>query len=417
MSQEGRHPSHEIKGTVSRELGGRCVVLGVTASASIYRSLDTARSLVRRGADVRVVMTEEAARLVSPTLFHWAVGSKPVVHVGGDIEHVAMAKECSGMLIAPATYSSIAKLAHGIADNSVVLTAITMMGYGAPVAVVPAMHEGMERSPQYVENERKLREMGVLVIPPRVAEGAAKYPNPYLVARVFTSFVLRGLDLKGARILVTAGATRSWIDRVRFITNPSSGRMGVEIAIEAYSRGAQVDLVHGHVDVELPHFVNTYYAETTEDMAKAVETLTSKYEYDAVIGAAAPLDFSVRGFYNGKLSSDSSYTITMEPAPKVMRALARRPKVVVAFAADVASTLEELKESAIAKGEKYGADIVVANPVNVGEYGFASVYDKTIIVSVKDGQYLDLGLQRKEVIARYLVDEIARMLGLKSAAT
>ncbi len=405
------HPSLELMGTISKELSGHCIILGVTASASIYRSLDTARSLMRRGAKVRVVMTKEAARLVSPTLFHWATGVEPVVDISGGIEHIDMAKRCTGMLIAPATYSTIAKLANGIADNSVVLTAVTAMGYGIPVSLVPAMHEGMERSPQYKRAVEELGNMGVFVIPPRVVEGAAKYPDPFLVARAFTAFVLRGFDMRGLKVLVTAGATRSWIDRVRFISNPSSGRMGVETAIEAYSRGADVTLVHGRVNVSVPHFIRSYQVESTEDMARTVKELTSKEVYDVLVGAAAPLDFTVKNFFEGKMKSDTSYTVELEPAPKVLRFIAHRPRVLVSFAADMASSLEDLRASAMEKASKYGADLVVANPVNIGTYGFDSPYDLTIIVRTRTGEIIDLGLQRKEVVARRLLDEALNLLG------
>ncbi|MGC9071383.1 MAG: bifunctional phosphopantothenoylcysteine decarboxylase/phosphopantothenate--cysteine ligase CoaBC [Acidilobus sp.] len=410
MPQDFRHPSLDIAETVSSELKGRCVAVGVTASASIYRALDTARSLMRRGADVRVIMTREATRLVSPTLFEWATGHRAIVDIGGEIEHVELSRECSGLLVAPATYSTLSKIAYGIADSPVSLTAVTIMGYGKPVAVIPAMHEGMERSPQYREIEERLRSQGVLIIPPRVVEGAAKYPNPYVVARVFTGFVLRGLDLKGARVLVTAGATRSWIDRVRFVTNPSSGRMGVEVAMEAFARGAAVDLVHGSVEIEIPHFIRSHPVETTEQMAEKVRELTSGQEYDVIVGAAAPLDFRVKEPFKGKLKSDGSYSITLEPSLKVLSSVAKRPKVLVSFAADVVNNDEELLSSAIEKASKYGADLVVANPVNVGSYGFASIYDYTVIVRASSREYVNLGLQRKEVVARHLLDEVASML-------
>jgi phosphopantothenoylcysteine decarboxylase/phosphopantothenate--cysteine ligase len=399
-----RHPSLDITGSISKELAGHCVVVGVTASASIYRSLDTARSLMRRGADVHIVMTKAAAELVSPKLFHWATGNRPVVSVDGDIEHVEMARSCSAVLIAPATYSSLVKLAYGIADNPVVLTAVTAMGYGKPVGVVPAMHEGMEKSPQYQDAVRRLRELGALVIPPRESESAAKYPDPHLVARAFTSFVLRGFDMKGLRVLITAGATRSWIDSVRFVSNPSSGRMGVELAIDSFARGAEVDLLYGHMDVEVPHFINSYHVETTEEMADRIGELTSEKTYDVIIGAAAPLDFTVDSPYSGKLKSDASYSITLKPSPKTLKAIAKRPKVLISFAADVSTNDEELVKSAVEKAAKYGATFVAANPINIGTYGFASEYDRIVLVNALTNEVVDLGLDRKEVLARRILD-------------
>ncbi len=156
----GGHPSKDITGSVNRYLAGHCIVLGVTGSVSLYRSLDLARWLMRRGARVRVVMTSAAADLLSPEMFHWATGEEVVTRVTGRVEHVALARECDAMVVAPASLSTLAKIAWGVADNSVVLTALAMRGEGKGVVVVPAMHGNMEKSPGYREAVASLSEQG-----------------------------------------------------------------------------------------------------------------------------------------------------------------------------------------------------------------------------------------------------------------
>jgi phosphopantothenoylcysteine decarboxylase/phosphopantothenate--cysteine ligase len=152
-------------------------------------------------------------------------------------------------------------------------------------------------------------------------------------------------------------------------------------------------------------------------MADKIKELTSGQTYDIVVGAAAPLDFRVREPSQGKLKSDESYTIALEPSPKTLHSIVKRPKVLISFAADVVKGDEELLASALEKASKYGADLVVANPVNVGSYGFASVYDYTVIVRAPSGSYVSLGLQRKEVIARRLLDEALALLRSRSPST
>ena len=402
------HPVERIRGSYSRSLSGKCIVLGITGSVAAYKAIDTARWLIRRGARVVTVATQPALELLGAKLLEWATGERVVSDLTGEVEHISLSWECDLMLVAPATISTMAKIAYGIADNPVALTAISMLGQGKPVIVAPAMHESMMRSSQYEEVEALLARRGVTIIPPKVEEGVAKYPDPSFIARVASSVALRGRDLAGSRILVTAGPTREWIDPVRYISNPSSGLMGLEVALEAYARGAEVDIVYGVTSWEPPHVLKAWHAETTEEMAEKVAELTGSTRYDAIVAAAAPLDFRPEKKAGEKIRSGVTLELKLVPTPKVLEAIRFRPKILVAYAAETTSEVDRLIESARAKLEKYQADLVVANVVGSGDVGFSSKYVKAVLVEPGGFKVLDKIL--KEDLARLLMDHVASRL-------
>jgi phosphopantothenoylcysteine decarboxylase/phosphopantothenate--cysteine ligase len=406
------HPSEEIRGSKGQYLSGYCIAIGLTGSVALYRSLDTARWLVRRGARVVFVATRPALELVGPKLLEWATGERPVTELGGRVEHVSLAKECDGMLIAPATLSTLAKTAYGMIDNPVAALAVSMIGLRKPVIVAPAMHANLMSTRQYSRAVEELASQDVIIVPPRVEEGVAKYPSPWLLARVTSAVVRSGRDLAGRRVLVTTGASREWIDPVRFISNPSSGAMGVEVAVEAWARGAEVTLVHGYVTVELPHMIKLVPADTTDEMRRAVDELTSKYGYDVLVAAAAPVDFRPSEYSIRKIRSGERLVLELEPTPKVIEGVRERLKLLVAFAAETVESREELASAAVEKMEKYGADIIVANRVGAPGVGFASESLDALLLW-RDGDRLvreDLSIVRKEIVASRLLDTVVRLL-------
>ena len=404
------HPTHSIIGEYSDSLRGRCVVLGVTGSVALYRSLDTARWLLRRGARVRVVMTRPAAELVSPRMFHWATAEEPIVDLTGRVEHIELASECDSMLVAPATLSTMSKIACGITDNPVALTAVSMRSEDRPVAIAPAMHSNMASSLQYEQAITVLARQGYVVIPPHFEAGVAKYRDPKLLARLMASITLRGRDLEGLRVLVTAGPTREWLDPVRFISNPSSGLMGLEAALEAYARGAEVKLIHGPMSMEVPSFLESTAVETTEEMAAAVREATERTPFDVIIAAAAPADFRPASRWDSKIRSGAPLELKLEPTPKVIGSIARRPRVLVAFAAETAAGLGELESLARAKMEKYGADVMVANIVGLPGLGFSAERERGVIMA-RWGFKRSFESMLKEDIARLIFDLVLEALG------
>lgn len=412
MRELESHPADEIRESVSNHLRNVKIGFGLTGSVAIYRVIDVMRELIRRGADVYAVMSKAATELLNPTLVEWAIGSKVLTEFKGEVGHVSLSKEVSSFVIAPATADIISKLAHGVCDNPVSLTAVNMLGLRKPVVVVPAMHSGLWYSPPISEAMKKLEEFGVVVVPPDISDGRAKLPeNDDIVVAVEAS-TLRGRDLRNTRILVTAGPTREYLDRVRFLTNASSGKMGVAIAREAYFRGADVTLVHGPLSTKKPHYVRSINVTTTEEMLDAVLSEVKSREYDAIVLAAAPADFRFKKSVEGKIKSEAgSLTAELEATPKISLNVRKEfSGLLVGFAAEVAEgEVSKLVELALEKLDKRGFDIIVANDVSRRDIGFTVDYNEVLLVSKKGYREL-VSKSLKEVVARKILDLIKEEL-------
>lgn len=412
----GLHPSSVIRGERGATLWGRCIALGVTASAAIYRSLDLARLLMRLGAAVRPVMTPEAARLVSPRLFEWATGLPAVTEMTGGIEHVSLARLCDAVLVAPATMDTLGEIAALRAGDPVSALAQEALGLGKPLLLVPAMHLGMwRRSRRLVE---ELERDGAYVMAPRLEGSQAKYPDPWLVAWWAESLILRGRDLAGLRVFVNAGPTREHLDDVRVITNPSTGLMGVSIALEAAWRGAEVRLVHGplsccHWSGWRDYLAAVRSVETTEEMMR--ETLALVRGADMAFYAAAVSDYRPARRLPGKLATVSgSVEVELVPTPKVAAAAAREePRCLhVGFAAEPL-TGEQLIARAREKLERHGLDAVAANSTIEEGSGFAVETNHVYLVD-RRGRVAEIR-GHKRVVARLLLDNARRLLREKRA--
>ncbi len=408
------HPSKKLIGEESWALRGRRIVLGVTGSVACYRSVDLARKLMRRGAEVHVIMSENAAKLISPDLFRWATGNPAMVEFTGDIEHVELAENSHSMIVAPATANTIAKMSVGVADTSVTLTSLTMRGAGKPVGVVPVMHLQLYRSPQVRQGVERLRESGYYVLDPIIEADKAKMPNVEDIAHFVEAITLRGADLAGLNVLVTAGPTREYLDPVRFLTNPSSGRMGVALAMEAYFRGASVSLVHGPLAVRRPSWIRSIPVETTDEYLRAVLEELERGEFQAAILAGAPIDFRFGRRFSFKLdSSEGGLDINLELTPKVVEEVRRRfPNLyLVGFAAETVGSDEELVERAEAKLRKYQLNMIVANNVARRDIGFASKMNEVYIID-EDGRRFHVPKATKVEVARTVLDMVrARVKG------
>ncbi len=402
------HPVADIHASINNYLAGKCIIIGLTGSVAVYRSIDVARWLIRRGAKVIFVATRPALDFVGEELLYWATGVRPVVKLSGEVEHIYLMRKCDGMIVAPATLSTISKMAHGVLDNPVSLLAVSFLGEGKPVLLVPAMHYNMMNSRAFRRAIDVLLSDGIKIIPPIIEEEVAKYPDPSLVARVAASYISRGEDLKGLNVLVTAGATREWFDPVRFISNPSSGKMGVEAAIEAWARGAKVVLVHGALKVTPPHFVDQIAVSTTEEMKEAVESTVETNRIDILVATAAPADYKPESYSSSKIRSGKQIDVRLVPTPKVVEAVADRVDRLVVFAAETSETRESLMKAAMEKMSKYGADIVVANNVATLGTGFGSDFLDVILVWNNRGDIIkeDLGKVNKEILARKLFDTV-----------
>lgn len=393
------------------KLDGRTVLLGVTGGIAAYKAPEIVRALKASGARVRVVLTAAAREFTTPLALQ-AVSGEPV---GTDlfdltqesrIGHVALADEADVVLVAPATASVIARIAHGIADD---LLTTVLLATRAPVVLAPAMNVHMLENPVVAGNLRALEARGCRIVEPDVGvlacgyEGRGRLPDPPVLLEEVKA-ALAPDDLAGERVLVTAGPTREFLDPVRFLSNRSSGRMGWEIARAARRRGAEVVLVAGPTALEPPRGVRTVGIVSAEEMAAAVRSNLDGCTI--VVAAAAVADWRpvVRsGTKPAKAKGPSS--IKVEPTVDVLGTLVRpRPDtIVVGFAAET----HDVDDRARGKLVRKDLDLIVANDVTAPGAGFDV---DTNVVSILDANGAErLPLLSKEEVAEAILDRVVRL--------
>jgi phosphopantothenoylcysteine decarboxylase/phosphopantothenate--cysteine ligase len=392
------------------------IVLGVTGGIAAYKTPELVRRLRDIGADVRVILTSNAARFVSP-LSLAAVSNHGVISDQwgdpghGGVDHIELARWAALLLVAPATANTLAKLAVGIADDALTTYALA---HRNAVAVAPAMNTHMLAHPTVLQNIETLRARGVEIIEPVNGllacgeEGAGKMPDvPVLVGIVKSYFAAR--DLEGKHILVTAGPTREPLDPVRYISNRSSGRMGYAIAEAARRRGAHVTLVSGPVSMAAPAGVDLTRVGSAREMHAAV--MAAAPHHQIVIKAAAVADFSAADVADKKIKKQEGsdeLTLTLRKNPDILADVSRlepRP-FIVAFAAETDSVEANARE----KLQRKGADLIVANDVSDHTIGFDSPQNEVLVIA-RDGGTTRLEKAPKSVIANRLLDLILGALG------
>ncbi|MFX1573087.1 MAG: bifunctional phosphopantothenoylcysteine decarboxylase/phosphopantothenate--cysteine ligase CoaBC [Promethearchaeota archaeon] len=389
-----QHPSKDIvesKGTILR---GKTICLCLTGSVAVISSPIVARELMRLGAEVISVMSKAATKLINPALMEWATGNKVITKLTGAVEHVYLAGErprsvgkADLILICPATANTISKIACGIDDTSVTTVVSTAFGSSIPIVIVPAMHESMYRHPILEKNEEKLKEWGIEILGPRLSEGKAKIARVDDIIDRVIDLLISEKNLEGKKILITAGPTREAIDSVRFVSNKSSGKMGIELAKEAAARGANVLLIAGECMAKLPDYINTKHVVSTDDFIKAVKEEISYNHYDLFISAAAVSDYKPIECINGKISSDSveELHLDMKLTPKIINVARKKDYnlFIVAFKAETNVSKTELIERAYNRLVKSEADLVVANDIGRDDIGFSSKYNEVFIIDKK----------------------------------
>jgi phosphopantothenoylcysteine decarboxylase/phosphopantothenate--cysteine ligase len=363
------HPSAVIRGRRSKLLDGRRIVLGITGSIAAIEVPRVVRELIRHGADVRAVMSPEAARLVTEESVAFATGHRPVTQLTGDVEHVTLLGPGDGradlLLIAPATANTIAKIAHGIDDTPVTSCASVALGGGVPILIAPAMHAHMGLNPAIRENVARLESWGVGFISPQRAEGEEKLATPEEVAAAVLHRLGRP-PWAGRRVVVIGGASREPIDEVRSITNESSGETAVALATQAYYRGASVTLWAGALQVPVPTFIPTEHWTDVRSLLDLASRESPRLSAcDAVIVPAALSDFTLDK-RSGKISSRDPSPLRLElaHAPKVLpvlRKLAPRPTLLVGFKLEAGRGTTALAASARRLLAEARLDVVVAN--------------------------------------------------------
>ncbi|SNQ59893.1 bifunctional phosphopantothenoylcysteine decarboxylase/phosphopantothenate--cysteine ligase CoaBC [Candidatus Methanoperedens nitratireducens] len=353
----------------SSSLDGKTIVLGITGSIAAVRCVELARELMRHGASVHAVMTKEAQKIIHPEAMRYATGNPVITEITGGVEHVefcGMGGKAHLLLVAPCTANTIGKIAHGIDDTPVTTFATTAFGSDIPIMIVPAMHESMYNHPIVIENTGKLTELGVEFVNPAVEEGAAKIAGKEEIL-LRAERTLGGKKLAGKRILITGGATAEAIDPIRLLTNRASGKTGIELAFEAFRRGADVTLVHrGCIGIQ---GICESTIESAKDMAKIVLEELSK-GYDILISAAAISDFTVTPATE-KIKSGKVVTLTLRPAPKLIRqARQKYPQLkIIGFKAETNVTEDELIERARESMKASALSMVVANDISKGGMG------------------------------------------------
>ncbi len=404
-----REPLKEIQSSRGHELDGKRIVLGVTGSVACVEAPQLARELMRHGADVTAVTTPAAEKLVRADLLEWATGNPVVRDLTGRTEHVRLLGEspvrADLLLIAPCTANTISKVALGIDDTPVTTFASMALGSGVPVLVCPAAHEPMYRNAAVLENIGRLKEMGVVVVEPRFEEGKAKIADRETIVLAVLR-LLANKDLEGRSFLVTGGPSVEFIDPVRVITNLSSGRTGLEIATEAWRRGASVSYVYGGNLSPSPG-ITSQRIVTTEEMSEAVLSELNSRPFDVFISAAAPADFTPLEVTGTKIPTKlGNISVGMKPTRKIIREVRGAfPEIfVVAFKAETVGSLKELETVAKAYLSESKVDMVVANDASGGA-PFGSDYNELLIVTRR--KTVHLGRDLKARLAVKLLDEIA----------
>ena len=391
-------------------LKGKNVILGVTGSIAAYKIAGLASMLVKKGCRVDVMMSQNATNFINPITFETLTGNKCLVDTFDrnfqfQVEHVSLAKQADVVMIAPASANVIAKLAHGLADD---MLTTTVLACKCRKIIAPAMNTNMYENPIVQNNLKICQSYGMEVIKPAVGylacgdTGAGKMPEPEELFDYIEREIAWEKDLKGKKILVTAGPTREAIDPVRFITNYSTGKMGYAIARAASLRGAEVTLVTGKTDVPKPRFVNIIETESARDMFDAV-TAGAEYQ-DAIIKAAAVADYRPKNVGAEKTKkTDGDMAIELERTDDILKWLGehrRDGQFLCGFSMETQNMLENSR----AKLKKKNIDMIVANNLKVDGAGFGT--DTNVVNIITGEKEISLEKMTKEEVADRLLSEI-----------
>jgi phosphopantothenoylcysteine decarboxylase/phosphopantothenate--cysteine ligase len=368
---------------------------------------------MRHGADVHAVISPSTEKMIGADLLEWATGNPVVKRLTGKLEHISLAGKSEShvdlVLVAPATANTIGKLAAGIDDTPVTTVASTAIGSRIPVIIAPAMHEPLYDHPFAQENIQRLKKIGVEFVEPEIVEGKAKLASTEKIVRAVISRLSTGQneDLKGRRVLVTAGPTIEHIDPIRVITNRSSGKMGTAIAAEVASRGADTTLILGPGTLTPPSNVNTIRIENTSELLESVLKVLEESKPDFVFAAGAPTDYRPTRISPKKIKTreKSRFDLELEATPKILEAIrkASPETFIVAFKTEHNASNEELIDEAYKILHEKDADLVAANDVGHEGVGFQADTNELYVVDGRK-RVVHLPLAEKREIARQLVD-------------
>jgi len=394
-------------------LQGKTIVIGVTGGIAAYKTVELVRFLIQEGAGVHVVMTRNAQEFVTPLTFQTLSKNRVITDMFElssevDIKHISLARKADLILIAPATANIIGKYAHGIADDF--LTTM-LLATKAPVFIAPAMNPEMYHHPIVQSNIASLEKNGVRFIPPGIGDtaceeiGEGRLADLQVILQELKNFFAIKKDLAGQIILVTAGPTQEPLDPMRYITNPSSGKMGYALARAAGERGAQVILISGPTSLTPPPGIAFFSVKTAQEMYGIV--LRELARASIVIKAAAVADFRPKSIKEQKIKKETAekgeLVLSLEKTPDILAEIGSRKgdKILVGFAAETEALLENARQKMVAKN----LDLIVANDVMAVGAGFGSDNNKVNIIH-RDGRIEELPLLPKEQIAHLILDRV-----------
>lgn len=390
-------------------LSGKHIVLGVTGSIAAYKIASLASMLKKQHADITVIMTKNATNFINPITFETLTGNKCLVDTFDrnfqySVEHVALAKQADVFMVAPASANIIAKAAHGLADD---MLSTTLLACTCPKIFAPAMNTRMFQNPIVQNNLKILGKYDMTVINPASGylacgdTGEGKMPEP----EVLYEYIIDALtpkDMKGLKVLITAGPTQESIDPVRYISNHSTGKMGYAIARKAMMRGADVTLVTGRTGLTPPIKVNTVPVVSAADMASAVKEYADSQ--DIIIKSAAVADYRPQTVADNKIKKkDGDMSISLERTEDILGFLGshKRPgQFLCGFSMETENMLENSRKKLVKKN----LDLIVAN--NVKQLGAGFGVDTNIVTLISNDETVELPIMSKGEVADHLLDYI-----------
>ena len=391
-------------------LKGKMVILGVTGSIAAYKMANVASMLKKLHCDVQVIMTRNATNFITPVTFETLTGNKCLIDTFDrnfqyNVEHVALAKRADLLMIAPASANVIGKLAHGIADDMLTTTALACR---CPKIVAPAMNTSMYENPIVQDNRKTLQRYGFEIVEAENGHlacgdsGAGKLPEEKLLVAHILRVIARDKDLAGRKVLITAGATMEPIDPVRYITNHSTGKMGFALARACMLRGADVTVVKGHTEAEVPDFVEILPVGSAAEMFEAVKSRFA--ESDIVIMAAAVADYRPSQFSEEKVKkSEEAMAIPLSRTQDILQYLGehkREDQFLCGFYMETQHMLENSRKKMVKKN----LDMIVANNLKTKGAGFGTDTNVITILTKEKEQAFDI--MSKDAAADCILDEI-----------
>ena len=393
------------------------VVIGISSGIAAYKMLDLMKSLHSKNIEVKVVLTEHASKMISPLEIEDVNGNKPLISLYGEnfeykqvlqeksVDHIDMADSADVFIVAPATANTLAKLAHGIADDVLTTTALAVT---APSILCPSMNVNMWNNPSVQHNIRILKSRGWIVIEPDEGPlacgyiGKGRLPALEIIETEILKQLARTKKLSGKHVLVTAGGTVEPIDDVRSITNNSSGKMGIAIAEAAYLAGASVTLLHAKNSVLPRYQMQMDCFETAKDLEEKIHHLVQ--ETDIMFHVAAVADFTPQKSA-GKLDSSTAHALHLQPQKKILDQIKKlNPRVtLIAFKAESRMSEEDLIKKARARLDESNADAIVANDISTADRGFQADRNEVIVV-MKDKDPFKIPLTSKNRVAETLLE-------------